>query len=57
MIFDCFFLPVRVEDEGDEEGDVEGGHTHPGAVILCKKTDALYWMIRMVKQTSMMGRV
>ena len=41
MIFDCFFLPVRIEDEGDEEGDVEGGHTHPGAVILSKKLGEL----------------
>lgn len=55
MIFDCFFLPVRIEDEGDEEGDVEGGHAHPGAVILSK--NFANYIIRMVKQTSMMGRV
>ena len=37
FILTTFFLPVGVEDEGDEEGDVEGGHTHPGAVILRAK--------------------
>ena len=37
FILTTFFLPVGVEDEGDEEGDVEGGHTHPGAVILRSK--------------------
>ena len=53
--FDHHFLPVRVEDKGDEEGDVEGGHAHPGPVVLCK--NVLELDNHDGEHTSMMGRM